>query len=131
MSSFNKKLYNIIRPKKSIDNLSQKKINAIYNNIQKKDGCWLWIGSTHRSGYGMIYYKGKSWQAHRVLFTLEKRKEYNDPFWEIPDNLLLRHKCNNKNCCNPQHLILGTDKDNINLDLEFSSFLITYVFIFF
>jgi len=75
----------------------------------KKDtetNCWLWIGGKTPNGYGHYYIpngKHSGSSAHRTSYRLFKG--------EIPENLIIRHKCRNK-CVNPDHLELGTHKDN-------------------
>lgn len=73
----------------------------------KMEGCWLWTGATHAFGYGVICVRhGKgNMVAHRAMWI-----EHNGP---IPDGLQVLHKCDNPPCCNPDHLFLGTKKDNM------------------
>lgn len=73
--------------------------------VEKTETCWLWTASTKR-GYGNFKIDGKQKIAHRVAYTL----------WigEIPDGLLVRHKCNNPHCVNPDHLEIGTRQDIAN-----------------
>lgn len=60
------------------------------------NGCWLWSGAIHASGYGQIKWEGKSTVAHRVVYKLIKG--------EYPKGLVLDHLCNVKRCVNPEHL---------------------------
>lgn len=74
------------------------------NIIEDSNGCWVWQKSCAGSGYGQLTVAGKYWQAHRYAYTHVKGA--------IPEGLVLRHTCHNPKCCNPDHLITGTDKDN-------------------
>jgi hypothetical protein len=67
--------------------------------------CWPWAGGTFSGRYGRFSLNGRSLLAHRVVYQLEKG--------EIPDGLMVMHKCNNKLCCNPNHLTVGTGTRNM------------------
>lgn len=72
------------------------------------DDCWLWKGSLNNKGYGMFHpafgEPAKIVSAHRYAWLIS--------FGPIPDGVLVLHKCDVRACCNPQHLWLGTAKDN-------------------
>lgn len=70
-----------------------------------ESGCWLWIGCCSKSGYGQIkdHYKTKT--AHRTSYELH--------IGEIPEGMLVCHKCDVPFCVNPNHLFIGTSRDNI------------------
>ena len=72
--------------------------------IKKTDSCWLWTASRNLKGYGEFRLQGKLLRAHRASFAYFKG--------EIPSGLLIMHLCDIPACVNPEHLALGTSKDN-------------------
>lgn len=80
-------------------------IERFGKKLCKVDGCWNWI-KPMTTGYGMFSFDGKSIYAHRFSYLI-----YNG---DIESGLLVRHTCDNKKCVNPEHLVLGSNKDNSN-----------------
>jgi hypothetical protein len=67
-------------------------------------GCWLWTAGT-RKGYGRIAIGRTSIYAHRFAFS--------EAYGVIPDGLFVCHRCDVPLCVRPDHLFLGTPRDNI------------------
>lgn len=74
-------------------------------------GCIEWAGVTVKSNsseahrYGRFTSGGRKHLAHRVA--------YERAFGEIPEGMLVLHRCDNTKCCNQDHLFLGTHLDNM------------------
>lgn len=68
------------------------------------NGCWNWTAAGRGNGYGTIKIDGKARDAHRVAHEM----------WigEIPKGMVVMHKCDNRSCVNPEHLQLGSYRDN-------------------
>ena len=74
--------------------------------IRNEKGCWGWTGcAPKKPGYAQFRSCMKIFRAHRASWIIH--------FGEIPKGMLVLHKCDNKICSNPDHLFLGTDRDNI------------------
>lgn len=84
------------------------------------NGCWWWTGHLHPAGYGSTNVKGKSWMVHRLVYAT-----VHGP---IPAKMYVGHACHDRaanaglctdpkvclhrQCCNPDHLILQTHREN-------------------
>lgn len=81
-------------------------------NVNAPGGCWEWTGSRTMAGrgYGTIGIGGRSTLAHRVSWEIK-----NGPIPDGPGHhgVCVLHRCDNPPCVRPDHLFLGTQKDNV------------------
>ena len=83
----------------------QKKKELFNKLVIKKEGCWKWKNVLDSAGYSRINCGNRSSVlGHRVSWLIHKG--------EIPEGLFVCHACDNPGCTNPEHLFLGTAKDN-------------------
>ncbi len=82
-------------------------LKRFWPKVERSDGCWLWKAGKNLQGYGMICMKKHGMthlSAHKFSWLL-----HHGP---IPIGLCVLHKCDTPACVNPDHLWLGTHKDN-------------------
>jgi len=72
-------------------------------------GCWIFTGATNEAGYGIVG-TGRRGEpndrAHRITYRHFRG--------QIPAGMFVCHSCDVPECCNPDHLFLGTNQDNVN-----------------
>lgn len=87
-------------------NPSKKDTSRFWEKVEVlgEDDCWEWKASKVRGGYGQFWIHGEQVKSHRVAWIITNG--------QIPLGMLACHKCDNPGCCNPNHLFMGSHKDN-------------------
>jgi len=80
-------------------------VHSFWNKVQKTDTCWEWIGSKNNGGYGKFWFKRKCINSHRFAWLLT--------YGDIPKGNYVLHHCDNPSCVRPDHLFLGSQRDNM------------------
>jgi hypothetical protein len=100
-------------PKPMISGLTQAQRTALEQRFLNKvaadpaTGCINWTGAKARDGYGQFGIGSKKvHRAHRVAYELK-----HGP---IAPGQIVRHRCHNRQCVNPEHLETGTHQDNMD-----------------
>lgn len=93
-------------------NISPESISRIFAKIKidPVTKCWIWIGATTTNGYGNVRVNKIGYRTHRLMYMWLVDPIPNGKGKNIP---VLDHICNNRLCCNPAHLRLISDKENI------------------
>lgn len=78
-----------------------------WNKVNKngENGCWLWTAALDKDGYGLFSIHRRQFRVHRISYILKNGA--------ISTKIQVLHKCDCSSCCNPDHLFLGNQLDNM------------------
>lgn len=85
-----------------------KKFHESYTPVTES-GCWIW----NECGGDKVRY-GSLWNPERRVMERANRFSYKIHKGDIPEGLVVRHTCDVSFCVNPNHLVVGTQQDNVN-----------------
>ena len=85
--------------------------NRLWARVRRTESCWLWLGSTGGHGYGTMGDGSRTDGTRRTVRT--HRAAWEVTHGPIPDGMHVLHHCDTPACCNPAHLYLGKDAENV------------------
>lgn len=85
--------------------MAQSTAARFWSKVDRSGECWTWTAACDRKGYGRMRFPRRHEGAHRVSWELT-----NGP---IPEGMFVCHRCDNPPCVRPDHLFLGSHRDNM------------------
>lgn len=87
-------------------------IKRFFEKVEKTASCWMWVGGRFGTNRGEYFRYGCFLMSKQRGAMLAHRASWELHYGEIPNGMVVCHKCDTPLCVNPDHLFLGTQKDN-------------------
>ena len=82
------------------------------------DDCWHWLGALNTGGYGLMSVRNSAEAYERTVRTWSQVLAHRAVMWlhhgDLARNAYIMHKCDNPRCCNPGHMHIGSQMDNVH-----------------
>lgn len=87
--------------------MDERTVARFWSKVERGDAseCWDWCGHIGVHGYGRFGHDRRQSETHRLAWELTHG--------EIPAGMCVCHRCDRPSCCNPDHLFLGSQRDNM------------------
>lgn len=89
----------------NIQDLTDRQLANFWKKVDRSGECWLWIGAKSPAGYGLMSIDRNLRLAHRLSLAIA--------LGGLEPGLVVRHSCDTPLCVNPDHLLQGTQADNM------------------
>lgn len=87
--------------------ISEKDIDRFGRKVEIAErGCWIWLGSKTKAGYGQFWIGKRKVLSHRFSYFVIKLHQRDIPLGDNTSIESVSHLCGNASCVNPEHLVL-------------------------